>query len=155
MISYGRPPKSPEQIVPFIFPSVNTNGNSVIAPSNGQNRFIHVIEHIIKYVSSIKSSESFVENILNRYKEPAERMKVFTFLNKCFELTRNVIQREVDFMLGMSETQRNSAHSSSPFTLEELKQVQRKINDLLTSIEKQMEPLKTWIPPTMPFLGFF
>ncbi|CAF5005073.1 unnamed protein product, partial [Rotaria sp. Silwood1] len=94
------------------------------------------------------------ENVVNRHKEPADRMKVLTFLTKCFELTRNVIQRELDLMLATSETPDKPLHSS-PFTLEELQQAQRKLNDLLTSIEKQVESLKTWIPPTMPFLGFF
>jgi hypothetical protein len=58
-------------------------------------------------------------------------------------------------MLGIPETIKKSSSSSSPFTLEELQQAQSKINDLLTSIEKRMSTLKTWIPPTMPFLGFF
>ncbi|CAF1349663.1 unnamed protein product [Rotaria sp. Silwood1] len=154
MISYGRPSYSPPQIVPFIFPPVNTDGNRVIAPSNSPNRLIYVIEHIIRYISSIRSSENFIENVVNRHKEPADRMKVLTFLTKCFELTRNVIQRELDLMLATSETPDKPLHSS-PFTLEELQQAQRKLNDLLTSIEKQVESLKTWIPPTMPFLGFF
>ncbi|CAF0777706.1 unnamed protein product [Rotaria sordida] len=155
MISYGRPSNSPEQLMSMIFSPGNTDGNSVIAPSNSPNRLIHVIENIIRYVSSIKSSENFIENVVNRHKEPADRMKVLTFLNKCFELIRNVIQREINYMLEMSEIQNKSSHSQSPFTLEELKQAQRKTDDLLASIEKQMESLKTWIPPTMPFLGFF
>jgi hypothetical protein len=61
-------------------------------------------------------------------------------------------------MLGTSETIKKSSYpssSSSPFTLEELQQAQSKIIDLLASIEKRMATLKTWIPPTMPFLGFF
>jgi len=58
-------------------------------------------------------------------------------------------------MLGISETIKKSSNPSSPFTLEELQQAQKKINDLLTSIEIRMATLKTWIPPTMPFLGFF
>merc|ERR1711939_948144 len=123
----------------------------MISPSNGQNRLIHVIEQIIKYVSSIKSSENFIENIVNRQKDVADKIKVLTFLNKCFELTRNVIQREIDQMIGMPETIKKSSNpASSPFTLEELQQAQNKINDLLTSIEKRMQTLKTWIPPTMP-----
>lgn len=109
----------------------------------------------IRYVASIKSTENFIENIVNRHQEPAERMKVLSFLNKCFELTRNVIQREMDYMLGMSGAQKKSSHVQPPFTLEELQQAQRKVNDLLTNIQKQTESLKTWIPPTMPFLGFF
>lgn len=84
-------------------------------------------------------------------------MKVLTFLNKCFEITRTVIQREIDHMLGVTDiiNKKSSGPSASPFTLEELQQAQSKINDLLTSIEKRMATLKTWIPPTMPFLGFF
>jgi len=59
-------------------------------------------------------------------------------------------------MLGTPETIKKSSYpSSSPFTLEELQQAQSKINDLIASIEKRMATLKTWIPPTMPFLGFF
>jgi hypothetical protein len=58
-------------------------------------------------------------------------------------------------MIGMPETIKKSSNSASPFTLEELQQAQNKINDLLASIEKRMATLKTWIPPTMPFLGFF
>lgn len=82
-------------------------------------------------------------------------MKVLTFLNKCFEITRDVIQQEIDTILGRSSPMKKSSSSSSTFTLEELQQVQSKINDLLTIIEKRMATLKTWIPPTMPFLGFF
>ncbi len=109
----------------------------------------------IRYVSSIKSSENFIDNIVNRQKDVAEKIKVLTFLTKCFEITRNVIQREIDHMLGLPETIKKSSNPSSPFTLEELQQAQSKVNDLLTTIEKRMATLKTWIPPTMPFLGFF
>ncbi len=70
-------------------------------------------------------------------------------------MTRNVVQREIDHLLGVSETIKNSSNPSSPFTLVELQLAESKINDLLTIIEKRMATLKTWIPPTMPFLGFF
>jgi hypothetical protein len=43
---------------------------------------------------------------------------------------------------------------SSSFTLEELQEAQHKIHHLLQAIEERMETLKTWIPPTMPFLNF-
>ena len=92
---------------------------------------------------------------MNRQKDVSDKMKVLTFLNKCFEITRDVIQQEIDSILGRSLTMKKSSNAPSPFTLEELQQVQSKINDLLTIIEKRMGTLKTWIPPTMPFLGFF
>ncbi|CAF3358512.1 unnamed protein product [Rotaria socialis] len=155
MISYGRTVRSSDPIIPFIFSPVNTDDNSVMGSTNGHNRFIHVIEQIIRYVSSIKSSETFIQNIVNRHKEPAERMEVLSFLNKCFELTHKVIQREIDYMLGMPGTQKKSSYPPPIFTLEELKQAQKKVDELLTSIQKQIQSLKTWIPPTMPFLGFF
>jgi len=155
MITYGRTVNSPDQLMPLIFSSVNAYENGIIPSSNGQNRLIVVIEQIIKYVSSIKSSENFIDNIVNRQKDVADKIKVLTFLNKCFEITHNVIQREIDQMLGMPETTKKSLNPASPFTLEELQQAQSKINDLLASIEKRMAALKTWIPPTMPFLGFF
>ncbi len=58
-------------------------------------------------------------------------------------------------MLGLTETITKSSNPSLSFTLEELQQVQSKVSDLLASIEKRMATLKAWIPPTMPFLGFF
>lgn len=85
----------------------------------------------------------------------AEKLKVLTFLNKCFEITRDVIQQEIDYILGRPLTMKKSSNAPSSFTLEELQQAQSKINDLLTNIEKRLATLKTWIPPTMPFLGFF
>ena len=66
-----------------------------------------------------------------------------------------MIQNEIDRMLGMPATIKKSTNPSSPFTLDELQQAQSKVNDLLVSIEKRMATLKAWIPPTMPFLGFF
>lgn len=109
----------------------------------------------IRYVSSIKSPENFIDNIVNRQKDIADKVKVLTFLNKCFELTHNVIQREIDHMLGVNTIIKKSSNPSSPFTIEELQQAQNKVQDLLATIEKRMATLKTWIPPTMPFLGFF
>ncbi|CAF0731100.1 unnamed protein product [Adineta steineri] len=154
MTTYGRTVPGPDQLFPLLFQSVGTDENNMMPPSSGQSRLIHVIEQIIKYVSSIKSSENFIENIVSGQKDVADKIKVLTFLNKCFELTHKVIQREIDRMLGTSETMKKSS-IPSPFSLEELQQAQVKINDLLIKIEKRMDTLKTWIPPTMPFLGFF
>ena len=108
-----------------------------------------------RYVSTITSTEQFIENIVTGQKDIADKMRVLTFLNKCFEITHKVIQHEIDHMLGMPNTRKKSSNAPSPFTLEELQQAQSKINDLLISIEKRVATLKTWIPPTMPFLGFF
>jgi len=58
-------------------------------------------------------------------------------------------------MLGVNTIIKKSSNPSSPFTIEELQQAQNKVQDLLATIEKRMATLKTWIPPTMPFLGFF
>ena len=89
----------------------------------------------------------------------AHKVKVLTFLNKCFEMTHDVIQREIDRMIGMptsalTAVKKSSRTTSTSFTLEELQQAQGKVNEVLTSIENRMAALKAWIPPTMPFLGF-
>lgn len=107
-----------------------------------------------RYVSSIKSSENFVENLVGRQREVTEKIKVLTFLNKCFEITHDVIQREIDRMVGMPSAVKKSSNGSPSFSLEELQQAQSKVNDVLASIEKRMGAMKAWIPPTMPFLGF-
>lgn len=48
VITYGRTLNSPDQLMPLIFSSVNTDENSIIPSSNGKNRLIVVIEQIIK-----------------------------------------------------------------------------------------------------------
>ncbi len=57
VITYGRTLNSPDQLMPLIFSSVNTDENGIIPSSNGKNRLIVVIEQIIKWV--------FLLNILN------------------------------------------------------------------------------------------
>jgi hypothetical protein len=53
----------------------------------------------------------------------------------------------------MSNTNQKSLFSSA-FSLEELERAHHEINDLYQVIEKRIDTLKTWIPPTMPFLNF-
>jgi hypothetical protein len=48
IITYGRTVNTPDQLMPFIFSSVNTDENGLLPTSNGQNRLIVVIEQIIK-----------------------------------------------------------------------------------------------------------
>ncbi len=48
VITYGRTLNSPDQLMPLIFSSVNTDENGIIPSSNGKNRLIVVIEQIIK-----------------------------------------------------------------------------------------------------------
>ncbi|UJR28988.1 hypothetical protein I4U23_010206 [Adineta vaga] len=159
MTAHSRTINGPDQFIPLLFSSVNQDETNAMPSSDGQNRMIPVITQIIKYVSSIKSSENFIENLVGRQREVADKIKVLTFLNKCFEITHDVIQQEIDRMIGMPTTGqtavKKSSSLSSSFTLEELQQVQGKVNDVLASIEKRMANLKAWIPPTMPFLGFF
>ncbi len=47
MTTYGRTLTGPDQLMPLLFSSVNTDENNIIASSNGQNRLIHVVEQII------------------------------------------------------------------------------------------------------------
>ncbi|CAF0849767.1 unnamed protein product [Adineta ricciae] len=159
MTTYGRTLNGPDQFIPLLFSSVNPDESSAIPSPDGQGRVVSVVEQIIKYVSSIRSSENFVENLVGRQKEITHKVKVLTFLNKCFEMTHDVIQREIDRMIGMpvstlTTVKKSSRTTSTPFTLEELQQAQSKVNEVLTSIENRMAALKAWIPPTMPFLGF-
>ena len=114
-----------------------------------------VVRCRFRYVSSIKSPDHFIDNIVNRQKDVAEKTKVLAFLNKCFMITHKVIQYEINSVLGASAEQKKSNPVASPFTLDELQQAQSKVNDLIMGIERRMASLKTWIPPTMPFLGFF
>ena len=102
----------------------------------------------------IKSSDGFVDKIVNRQKDLTEKLKVLTFLHKCFEITHKMIQKEINRVAGSFEMNL-SFDSSSSFNLEELRRAQAKVNDLLMSTEDRLVALKTWIPPTMPFLGFF
>lgn len=177
IMASGRSMSAPDQLMPFIFSVADGDSNSLSTGGNGPTRFIQVVEQIIKweklsrlllllrhfifhfisfrYVSSIKSTEQFIDNIVNRQKDVAEKTKVLAFLNKCFLITHKVIQYEINAVLSSSVTQKKSNYNPSPLTLEELQQAQSKINDLLMGIEKRLATLKTWIPPTMPFLGFF
>jgi hypothetical protein len=75
------------------------------------------------------------------------------FLNNCFQITNTLIQREINRLLDVSNTNKKSLFSLS-FTLEELQEAQSEINNLLDVINERMDILKTWIPPTMPFLNF-
>ncbi len=48
MTTYGRTLTGPDQLMPLLFSSANTDENNIIPSSNGQNRLIHVVEQIIK-----------------------------------------------------------------------------------------------------------
>jgi hypothetical protein len=74
-------------------------------------------------------------------------------LDRCFKLTNIFIQHEIYRILNASSTNKKSAFILT-LTLEELQQAQHKINNLLYVIDKRMAMLKSFIPPTMPFLGF-
>ena len=48
MMSSARTLNSPDQLMPLIFSSVNSDGNGFMSSSNSQTRLIVVIEQIIK-----------------------------------------------------------------------------------------------------------
>jgi hypothetical protein len=73
-------------------------------------------------VSTIKSSEDFIDNIIDHQKHFLGKLQILKFLDKCFRLTKIIIQHE--------------------------------ISRILYVIKERMTALKSWIPPTIPFLGF-
>ena len=79
-------------------------------------------------------------------------MKVLLFLRKCFQITDTVIERELTRLSDPSHMHHTSEPESS-LMIEDLQQAQRKIDNLLNVIEQRMASLKTWIPPTISFLG--
>lgn len=111
------------------------------------------INNSIRYVSKIKSSEDFIDDIINHQKQDVNKIKILQFLNKCFQVTDEIIQREIHQLLNPPNTNKKSLTSSS-FTLEELQEAQHKIHNLLDVIRERIAILKAWIPPTMPFLSF-
>jgi hypothetical protein len=109
-----------------------------------------------RYIASVRSSDNLLEKILHRQKDAKDKIKVLIFMNKCFALTRQLVDREIQQLKRTATTTNNkSSYSTVSFTLDELQHVQSKIDDLLIGIEQRLVTLRTWIPPTMPFLGFF
>lgn len=49
MMTAARTLSSPDQFMPFLFSSVNSDDNGMLPPANGQNRLIVVVEQIIKF----------------------------------------------------------------------------------------------------------
>ena len=99
---------------------------------------------LLRHVSRIPSSERFIDNIVNRQRGASGKLQVLIFLNRCFRITNKVLQRELNRLFD----------STSLLTVEELQRAQSKVKELLRTIEKRMTMLKTWVPPTVPFLGF-
>jgi len=111
------------------------------------------LNNYIRYVSTIKSSEDFIDDIINRENQVVNRLKIVKFLKNCFQIIDTLIQGEINRLLDISNTNKKSPFSI-PFTFKELQEAQRKMNSLLQIIEQKMTILKTWIPPTMPFINF-
>lgn len=82
-----------------------------------------------------------------------DQLKILKFLNKCFRTTKILIEMEIKSLSDVSNTNTKSLFSLS-FTLEDLQEAENKINILLYVIDERVNTLKTWIPPTMPFLNF-
>ena len=64
-------------------------------------------------------------------------------MKKCFDLTLNVVQHEINRLSRESNIKNQDSSSQAPFTLEELEIAERKINGMLTSIQEQLETLIT------------
>ncbi|CAF0794371.1 unnamed protein product [Adineta ricciae] len=146
---------SPDQIMPLLFPSSpQNNKHPTSQPSSGQHGLLEVVEHIIRYVSTIKSNEEFIDNLIDYQTQVGDKMKILRFLKSCFQITNTIIQREMARLQTSSDIAKKS-FISSIFTAEELEGAQLKINNLLDVIEQRMLALKTRPPPpTMPFLSF-
>jgi hypothetical protein len=104
-------------------------------------------------VSTIKSSEDFIDNIIDHQKHFLGKLQILKFLDKCFRLTKIIIQHEISRILNVSNTNKEALVLSS-VPLKELQQTQHEIDNLLYVIKERMTALKSWIPPTIPFLGF-
>lgn len=105
-----------------------------------------------RYVSKIRSSDKFIDNVLSRQQGPMGKMKVLTFLNRCFRLAQSAIERDLEQLLDPMNPNPTSVISST-LTVEQLQKAQYQLNELQYSIKKQIDSLKQWIPPTIPFLG--
>lgn len=117
--------------------------SSSILSSKRQTSQIEHQSFDFRYVSAIKSSERFIDRILDRQKEFSDQMKILKFLNNCFRIADTFIRREMI----------HPRFFSSLFTFEELERAHQQINDLLRVIDTRMNTVKTWIPPTIPFLN--
>jgi hypothetical protein len=111
------------------------------------------VNNQIRYVSNIKSSEDFIDDIINRENQVVNKVKILKFLKNYFQIINTLIQHEINRLSNVSNANKKSLFSIS-FTLKDLQEAQNKINSLLQIIEQQMDILKIWIPPTMPFLNF-
>lgn len=96
-----------------------------------------------RYVSTIKSSERFIDRIIDRQREFSDQIKILQFLNNCFRLTDTFIRREMI----------QPRFFASLFTFDELERAHQQINELLRVIDIRLNTVKTWIPPTIPFLN--
>ncbi|UJR20668.1 hypothetical protein I4U23_023789 [Adineta vaga] len=154
MIIYGRS-LTPDQLMPLLLTSSINDDNSPTSSSSspGRNRLFNVVENIIKYVSTIKSSTDFIDNLTGRQRHVADKFKILRFLQSCFQITNTIIQREILRIQNPSSVSKKSFLSST-FTLEDLEEAQNKIYNLLDTIEQKIAVLKTRPPPTMPFLSF-
>ncbi|CAF0973979.1 unnamed protein product [Adineta ricciae] len=146
---------SPDQIMPLLFSSSSQNNNHPTSQSpSGQHGLLEVVEHIIRYVATIKSNEEFIDNLIDYRTQVGDKMKILRFLKSCFQITNTIIQREIARLQTSSGVAKKS-FISSIFTAEELEKAQLKISNLLDVIEQKMLELKTRpLPPTVPFLSF-
>ena len=83
---------------------------------------------------------------INQQEHIFEKIKILQFLNKYFQITNKVIQCEIDYSFNTESI------FPVPFTLEELKEAQDGIYNLLQIIKDRMNLFTSRIPPTMPFL---
>lgn len=107
---------------------------------------------VFRYVSKIKSSDKFIDNVLGRQQGPVGKMNVLTFLYRCFRLAQSAIERDLSQMLEPSNKKPTSLISAT-LTIEQLQKAQYQLTELQHTIKKRIDLLQTWIPPTIPFLG--
>lgn len=146
----------------LVRPAVSTNCLKSLNKSSSESWLFQSVEELkslscltFRYVPSIKSSENFIDTIVNRQRENKQKIKVLTFLNRCLEITRMMIQYEIDGKLNDKQNPGENSHRQLSYSLDELDQAQQKVEDLLLVVEQRLNDLKNWLPPTIPFLGFF
>ncbi|CAF1369194.1 unnamed protein product [Adineta steineri] len=154
MIVYGRSLTNPEQFMPLLLSSsVNDDSTTSAHASDGRSRMLEIVAHITKYVSTIKSNEEFIDNIINHHSQVVDKLKILHFLKNCFQITHAIIQQEINYITDMLIVNKKS--SAAPLqTITELQEAQDKIETLINVIDERTMLLKTWVPPTIPFLSF-
>ncbi|CAF0774064.1 unnamed protein product [Didymodactylos carnosus] len=135
-----------DSFMPLLFsPVVGDDAGIASTGSFSNPRVLSMIEQIIKYLSTIKSNDLFIDNLVAKQSSVTQKYKLLLFLKKCFESTIERINQELV----------QPSNDKSTLTLEDFQQAELKVQDILQVIQKRLAMVKSYIPPTMPFLGFF